>query len=156
MNDTQATLDYFVERHCAPQWRVFVGELVAEFHRQVDPDLAAGFFRQLGRRMARTLPLPKCETLEGLEAAINATLSEIDWGWVRLTMGERFLEVTHGAYPVVPITDVPAGDWLAPVLEGLYGEWLAGLSGDASLRAMTASLPGAPGEPIGLHYGRHD
>jgi hypothetical protein len=152
----RASLDYFTERHCAPQWRLFVGELVAEFYQQIEPDLAAGFFRQIGERMARARPLGRPDTLEGLEEAVNAALGEIDWGWARLQAGESAIEIAHGAYPFVATREPAPEAWLVPVLEGLYTEWLNATGGNTGFRATCPAPPAGPDEPVRLRYGRPD
>ena len=154
MSTMQVNLDYFTQRHCSTQWRLFVSELVREFHTQVDRDLASGFFRQVGRRMAAALPLGPCDTLEAVEQALNRVLGDMDWGWVRVREGERALELTHGAYPVVPIGEHGIDAWLVPLLEGAYTEWLTGLGGDPAFTAQCYEMPRAPVEAIRLRYGR--
>ena len=79
--------------------------------------------------MARSLPLRRCDNLEELEDDINAVLQGIDWGWVRIAETGRFIEITHGAYPVIP-QDENRRSWLVPLLEGVYTEWFGAQGGD--------------------------
>ena len=87
--------------------------------------------------MARLLPLRRCESLEELEEDINSVLEGIDWGWMRLREADAFIEITHGAYPLVP-QDENRRSWMVPILEGLYGGWLGEQGGDQSLLARLA------------------
>lgn len=152
----QVNLDYFTRRHCAPQWRAFVSELVGEFYDQVEVELAESFFRRLGGRMAKDLPLGAASSLEDLEKRINLRLDQIDWGWVRLRETDQAIEVAHGAYPVV----APAGDapdsWIVQVLEGLYTEWLNAIGGDDTLSARSTARPTSPMEIVRLAYRKHE
>ena len=67
-------------------------------------------------------------------------LEGIDWGWVRITETGGFIEITHGAYPLVP-QDEHRRSWLVPTLEGIYTEWMTGQGGDPSCSARLAETP---------------
>lgn len=129
--------------------------MFAEFEERVAPAEADQFLETLGARMARSFPLRQCESLEDLENDINAVLEDIDWGWARVIESEHFIEIVHGAYPVIP-QDEDRRSWLGPVLEGLYTEWLGEQGGDASLSARLAGEPAPLGAPLLFRYGRHE
>ena len=84
-------------------------------------DLSAQFDSLLARMqtpkavqgMARGLPLRRCESLEELEEDINAVLEGIDWGWSRIAESGRFIEIVHGAYPIIP-QDETRRSWVVP------------------------------------------
>src|SRR5262249_7022430 len=120
------SLSYYARQHCSRQWVYFLAAMFAEFER-VDPAEAEQFLETLGARMARSFPLRQCESLDDLEADINAILEDIDWGWARVSEGDHFIEIVHGAYPVIP-QDEERRSWLAPILEGLYSR-MAGRAG---------------------------
>ncbi|MGH7093135.1 MAG: cellulose biosynthesis protein BcsD, partial [Stellaceae bacterium] len=126
------------------------------FEERVDPVEADQFLEILGSRMARLLPLRRCDRLEELEEDINAVLEGIDWGWARIRESDAgYIEIVHGAYPLVP-QDEARRSWLAPTLEGLYTEWMRGQGGDETCRARVVEPPNEVGAPLTLHYGRHD
>jgi len=155
MDDVQANLSYFAEHSCSEQWRVFVSEMVGEFYDQVDRELAASFLTRVGTRMAQSMPLPECASLEDVETAINAILARIRWGWIRLEEAGRHIKVTHGAYPVVPMYQSAPEAWLVPFLEGVFTEWLNSLGGNTDFRALSTSTPANVWEPIEFLYGNH-
>ena len=66
-----------------------------------------------------------------------------------------FVEIVHGAYPVVP-QDEGRRSWLAPMLEGIYSEWLGAQGGDPSFTARLAEPPTRLGAPLTFRYARHE
>jgi hypothetical protein len=149
------SLNYYARQHCSRQWVYFLAAMFAEFEERVDPAEADQFLETLGARMARSFPLRQCESLEDLEADINAILEDIDWGWARVIEGDHFIEIVHGAYPVIP-QDPERRSWLAAIFEGLYTEWLGEQGGDASLTARLGDPRTPVGSPMLFRYGRHE
>lgn len=149
------SLRYFAQQHCARQWAHFIAAMFAEFEERVDPAEADQFLDTLGSRMAQSLPLRRCDSLEELEEDINAVLEGIDWGWVRIEEVGGFIEIEHGAYPLVP-QDETRRSWLAPTLEGLFTEWMTGQGGDPTCSARLTEAPGEIGAPMRFRYGRHE
>jgi hypothetical protein len=149
------SLRYYAQQHCARQWTHFIAAMFAEFEERVDPAEANQFLATVGSRMAHSLPLRRCDTLEELQDDVNAVLEGIDWGWVRISESTGYIEIVHGAYPVVP-QDERRPSWLGSALEGLYTEWMNGQGGDPSCSARLAGPPGEPGGPLRFRYGRHD
>lgn len=150
----EISLRYYAQQHCARQWAHFIAAMFAEFEERVDPVEADQFLEALGRRMARSLPLRRCDSLGDLEEDVNAVLEGIDWGWARIREDPNgYIEIVHGAYPLVP-QDETRRSWLAPALEGLYTEWMSGQGGDETCSARLAESPKAVGAPLILHYER--
>ena len=152
--EDRASLRYYRQQHCARQWAHFLAAMVAEFEERVDPVEADQFLETLGARMAQTLPLRRCDSLAELEDDINAVLEGIDWGWARIAEKGGYIEIVHGAYPVVA-QDETRRSWIAPILEGLYTEWMTEQGGDASCSARLTASPATFGAPLHFNYGRH-
>ena len=129
--------------------------MFSEFEERVDPGEADQFLEVLGLKMARLLPLRRCASLEELEEDINSVLEGIDWGWMRIREAGNFIEITHGAYPLVP-QDENRRSWMVPILEGLYTGWLAEQGGDPSFAARLVGQPRGTGALLTFRYGRHD
>jgi hypothetical protein len=112
----------------SPQWRAFLAAFAVELQVGAEPDEVRGFLRQIGRRMAEHLVLPKTETIEGLEAAMNEAWTRIEWGWVKLFPEDGGVRIVHGAYPNAfadPSNELwPLG--AAALMEGIYGQWMLG------------------------------
>ena len=155
LEDERISLHYYARQQCSRQSVHFMAAMFAEFEERVDPAEADQFLEAIGLKMARLLPLRKCESLEELEDDINSVLEGIDWGWMRIREGEGFIEITHGAYPLVP-QDENRRSWLVPILEGLYGGWLAEQGGDPSFTARLAGQPNGSGTLLAFRYGRHE
>jgi hypothetical protein len=76
--------------------------------------------------MAGIMILPKADTVEELEAAMNESWSRIEWGWVRLFPEDDGVRFVHGAYPNA-FSDPSNTVWpdgAAAVMEGVYGQWM--------------------------------
>jgi hypothetical protein len=155
LDEEVLSLQYYARQQCSRQWVHFMAAMFAEFEERVDATEANQFLEALGAKMARLLPLRRCESLEELEEDINSVLEGIDWGWMRLSEAASFIEITHGAYPLVPQND-NRRCWVIPILEGLYGGWLGEQGGDASLKARLSAKAVANGAALTFHYGRHD
>ena len=155
LDEELISLHYYARQQCSRQWVHFMAAMFAEFEERVDPAEADQFLEALGLKMARLLPLRRCDTLEELEDDINSVLEGIDWGWMRIGEKDAFIEITHGAYPLVP-QDEGRRTWLVPILEGLYGGWLAGQGGDPTFTARLAGPTRGNGGLLTFHYGRHE
>jgi len=155
LDEELLTLHYYARQQCSRQWVHFMAAMFAEFEERVSPAEADQFLEALGAKMAQLLPLRRCENLDELEEDINSVLEGIDWGWMRLREADAFIEITHGAYPLVP-QDEARRSWMAPILQGLYSVWLGEQGGDASLTARLFGKPEANGAALTFHYGRHD
>jgi hypothetical protein len=117
---------YHSVRSCSPQWRVFLSAFAVELNIGAEPAEVRGFLRQIGRRMADNMTLPKTDTVENLEAAMNEAWSDIEWGWVRLFPEDDAIRIVHGAYPNAfsDPSNVVWPDGAAAVMEGVYGQWM--------------------------------
>ena len=155
LNEEQLSLSYYARQQCSRQWVHFMAAMFAEFEERVDASEADQFLQAIGFKMGLLLPLRRCDSLEDLEEDINNVLEGIDWGWVRVRERGAFIEITHGAYPLVP-QDENRRSWLVPILEGLYGGWLAEQGGDSSFTARLLGMPKGSGTPLTFRYGRND
>ncbi|HEX3864800.1 MAG TPA: cellulose biosynthesis protein BcsD [Stellaceae bacterium] len=154
LDEELISLRYYAQQQCSRQWVHFLAGMFAEFEDRVDPMEADQFLETLGARMARSLPLRRCESLEELEDDINAVLEGIDWGWARVSENGRFVEITHGSYPIIPQDD-SRRSWMVPVLEGAYTEWFGAQGADPGFSARLVGHRRVPGAPFVFHYGRH-
>jgi hypothetical protein len=155
LNEEVISLNYYARQQCSRQWVHFMAAMFAEFEERVDAAEADQFLEALGFKMAKLLPLRRCASLAELEEDINNVLEGIDWGWTRIRETSNFIEITHGAYPLVP-QDENRRSWLVPVLEGLYGGWLGEQGGDASLTARLSDQSRGNGPLLTIRYGRHE
>src|SRR5262249_27772713 len=134
LEDELISLSYYARQQCSRQWVHFMAAMFAEVEERVDPPEAHQFLEAIGLKVARRLHLRNWACPEDVEDGINSVLEGIDWGWMRIREGEGFIEIPPGAYPLVP-QDESRRSWLVPILEGLYGGWLAEQGGDSSFTA---------------------
>jgi hypothetical protein len=155
VNDVQASLNYYAQRNCSEQWRVFLSEMISEFYDQVDSGMAESFFHRVGTRLAQALPLPPCGSLDEVATGLNRLFDQLEWGWVEVREAGSHIQIVHGAYPVVPMYQNAPEAWILPVLEGAYTEWFRSLGGQPELQAKVVNPPESPFFPVELSYGRH-
>jgi hypothetical protein len=151
----QISLDYYARQQCSRQWVHFMAAMFAEFEERVDASEADQFLQAIGFKMGLLLPLRRCDSLEDLEEDINNVLEGIDWGWVRVRERGAFIEITHGAYPLVPQNE-SRRNWLVPILEGLYGGWFGHQGGEPTFTARHTGGPRGNGALLTFSYGRHE
>jgi hypothetical protein len=155
LDEDLISLHYYARQQCSRQWVHFMAAMFAEFEERVDPGEADQFLEALGLKMARLLPLRRCASLEELEDDMNSVFEGIDWGWTRIREAESFIEITHGAYPLVP-QDESRRSWLVPILEGLYSGWFGEQGGDTSFTARLSGEPRGAGTLLTFRYGRNE
>ena len=132
-------LQYYERITCSPQWLEFNRALAAELGAGLPPaELRALFFR-IGERVAQSMPVPRCDTLEQLQAAFNARWESIGWGFAALQDNGEHLHITHACSPLAIAFGEPSvDDWAVGFLEGAYQAWFVaqGLPSTLFVRAM--------------------
>lgn len=136
-------------------WRPFLRALADEVDDAGGAEGRDALLREVGRRLARSHPLPAASRVDVLELEINDALAALGWGRASLAVSEadRALMIDHVGLPGVGGAGDPPGTWLSAVLEGVYEVWMAALPGaDPSLgvRRVRATAGGS----VLLRYGR--
>lgn len=120
----QGSLNYLLSRPVDGRWGGLLKALADELAAQMPATEIRAFFAVLGRRWARSMPLPPIADLKELETAINTSLAAVDWGWVRVRDLGSSVELQHSCAPLRSAFGVDALPWAPGLLEGLYSEWL--------------------------------
>lgn len=118
---------YYTQRHCSPQWRLFLELIFDELLNNAGQEESSGFWRHIGSRMALEMPIGECATLETLQQSINDRLSELDWGYTNLRADNEKIHICHSACPAPGATQERIEISLlamSALLEGLYKGWL--------------------------------
>lgn len=152
--DELLTLQSYAGQSCARQWRTFLAAMFAEFHELGDAKQLEALMTRVGSRLADTLPLPVCATLEELEAAMNRVWEEMDWGRIRLDESGPYVVITHVGFPLFDAEGKLTRLFLGNILQGVYTRWFAAQGGDPQLVAHCIHKRAAATEPLELHYGR--
>ena len=138
------------------RWHGFLRALAEEIDITAGAAARDALLRNVGLRMARLMPLPITESLDGLTIEANDILSAIGWGSVSVTVSEadRCLVITHRGLPRLGAAGDPPGAWLSALLEGLYEGWMGQQPGSApGLTARRQPIQSA--DEIVLRYGRN-
>ena len=148
------TLSYLARRGVSGQWRDFLRALVETLDSHLDVASRDSLLRAVGARIAAQSPLPGCANLAELEGRMNDELARIEWGYVAISLDtdDRALLISHFAPPIIATAADPSGGWVAAVVEGLLGAWLASQQGaHASLSPRRLAMAPAM---ITLRYGQ--
>jgi len=134
----QGSLNYFLSRPTEGRWAGLLRALAEELAAQMSAAEIRAFFAILGRRWARSMPLPKGGGLADFEQAANAVFSRADWGWVRIRDLGNSVEIQHSCSPLRGAFGLDAMEWASGLLEGVYEEWLReqGAERDLALRQV--------------------
>jgi hypothetical protein len=136
------------------QWRGFLLAMACELDAIMPARSRDRLLRAVGMRMAQMRPVPPAASMEALQIEMNEILAELGWGSVRLDVAgsERGLLLTHSGLPRLGVAGHPPGTWLAAVLEGIYGGWMASQPG--SEPSLAVELQGAAdAATLELKYG---
>jgi hypothetical protein len=141
----QLNVAVWSSRGSSHQWPSLVVALAAELSEGGRPEAARRFLRQVGRRMAFSTPLPKAETLQDMEDAINWAWAAHDWGWVRLFAHEEDVRIIHGGWPELSGTPGAEAwaDTAAAILEGVYAAWFEAQGSPLTLTEQVHGRVGA-------------
>jgi hypothetical protein len=149
MNDPDLILDYYQRTSCSVQWMEFSRALGAELSLGLPADEIRRLFYRIGERLARAMPVERCNTLDELQNAFNARWSAIDWGFSELQETDEHLRITHACSPLAMAFGPEATEWAAGFFEGAYQDWFATQGIPTSLRVQTdAARDGAGAAPL--------
>ena len=136
-------------------WRPFLRGFAEELDSLAGTDGRDDMLRGIGRRMSRMMPLPPVYDLGTLEIEMNDALGALGWGEVRLVLleGERLLQIVHSGLPRIGSLGTPPGQWLSPLLEGMYDGWLAQQPGHSPVLSARRQNGGRL-DLVVMNYGR--
>jgi hypothetical protein len=154
MEAMNEVLDHFERRACSPQWLAFNRGLAAELSAGLPPEDLHQLFFRIGESVARTLPVPPCDTLSELEAQFNSRWDGIDWGYSTLREEPDALVIRHACSPLAMAFGADASAWTTGFLEGAYQNWLGNQRMPASLRVRAQPVAAQPAAVIELRLSR--
>lgn len=106
------------------QWAPLLQALALELDCQLDLDSIRTLMRQLGSRIAQSMPLPQLDTLDELAQAMNQHWHTLGWGEVSLHDAGQALQLQHRHAPFTAVFGLAAQAWADAILEGVYAVWL--------------------------------
>ena len=117
------TLDVVAKRSCTPQWRAFMAALATTLSEIAGEELALRILVGVGAGIAKEQPVPACNSLADLKAAMNVALAALDWGQVDINETDKALEFVVVGYPYFEGVDAQTA--FAATLEAVLDGWLA-------------------------------
>ena len=146
------TLVVAARRSCTPQWRAFMGALATTLSEVAGDELALRILAGVGAAIAKQQPVPACNSLADLKAAMNATLSALDWGEVEIYEADKALEFVVVGYPL--FDGVEAQTAFAAILEALLDGWLSAQASRPGLAMRLVERGSGVYPPLVFRYER--
>lgn len=132
-------ITYLENQRRDAQWGVFLKALVHELSSSLGSDQTHQLLLNAGMRVGQSMALPKCDSIEQMEAAANRIWSSLGWGVVSFTERRDWLEICHEGAPLDP----PSPDAFAAFLEGVYQQWFVALGAGAQLQVRRHEIAGS-------------
>lgn len=143
MTLTDSLLGYYERNACSPQWLEFNRGLALELSAGLPPEEIRALFKRVGNHMASAMPVPRCDSLQELQAGFNARWESIAWGFCTLREEEEFLEIAHACSPLAMAFGPASSAWTSGLFEGAYQAWFAA-QGLPSVLRVSADEPATP------------
>lgn len=147
-------LSYYERRTCSAQWMEFNRAFAAELSAGLPPEDIRQLFRRIGERIAQSLPVERCDTVEQLRAGFNARWNAIDWGFATLREEADHLRIVHACSPLAMAFGPDTEDWAAGFFEGAYQTWFAAQGTPPELRVQAEAAPADGSSQVMLRLGR--
>lgn len=155
MITTTSLFGYYERITCSPQWLDFNRAMAAELSAGLPPEENRRLFSRIGERVAQSLPVARCGTLDELQTAFNARWESIDWGFVTLEESAGELTIAHACSPLAMAFGPDTADWTAGFFEGAYQAWFNAQGSPSELKVRADVAPAADGLPtVALKLGR--
>jgi hypothetical protein len=154
MTDQDPILAYYERITCSAQWMEFNRAMAAELSAGLPPEEIRLLFRRIGERVAKALPVARCDTLDELRWHFNARWEAIDWGFATLVEDDEHLRITHDCSPLATAFGPQAQDWASGFFEGAYQVWFAAQGTPPGLRVRAQAQPAAAPSQVLLRLGR--
>ena len=146
------TLVVAAKRSCPPQWRAFMEALASTLSEIAGDELGLRVLAGVGAAIAKQQPVPSCNSLVDLKAAMNVTLAALDWGQVDIYEADKALEFVVVGYPY--FEGVEAQTAFAAILEALLEGWLGGQASRPGLAMHLVERGSGVYPPLVFRYER--
>lgn len=140
---TTELLQHLALERIPAQWAAFLSLLGAELSAELPADELRQFLVRLGEAFARERPLPPCDDIPALEAAINSVWAGMQWGYASVADAGQHMTVTHRACPLPAAMQIDT-DIAGGFLQGVYDVWLHAAGAPAELGLSQLSANGVP------------
>lgn len=155
MISTDAILEYHEKTNRSAQWEGFNQAFASVISTRLPSEEICKLFFRIGSRMAQTLPVARCDTLDELQIAFNARLQTIGWGFSSLHVQGEHLYISHACSPLAESFGPASGpEWTSSFFEGVYQTWFESQGVTAGLRVCAEAMSEPSSSQILLKFGR--
>lgn len=142
------SIEYLVARTSRESAEPALRAIAAELELQIPSGQLRSLAYMAGRRFGSQRSIGDIKTLADFDAAANAILSELDWGWVRIEEASGAVDILHGCAPLMRWFGESALNWSPGFFEGVYAEWMRQLGAGGRLDVREIVTPGTVGEVL--------
>ncbi|MFZ4054596.1 MAG: cellulose biosynthesis protein BcsD [Polynucleobacter sp.] len=136
-------IDYRIQRQSARQWRSLLAATAHGLCKQFELKNPKIVMHSIGIQFGSQTPLPECETIADLQAAMCSVWQDMDWGRVELEENDGVLNIIHHGSTNGNLLNTAYGMetplWVTGFLEGTYQKWLSGMGAGDTLRVRQIS-----------------
>ena len=155
MISTDALLQYHEKTNRSAQWGGFNQAFASVIITRLPSEEICKLFFRIGSRMAQTLHVARCDTLDELQIAFNARLQAIGWGFSSLYVRGEYLYISHACSPLEGSFGPASGpEWTASFFEGVYQTWFESQGVTAGLRVCAETMSKPSSSQILLKFGK--
>jgi len=152
-SDASSAVAFLLEERISGQWVHFLGAFSAEMQSQLSAEEYRELLRSMGARFGSTIDVGTQDTVEALQASINAQLRKIQWGYCNLADNGAQLVIEHHLSPLPKALDTDAV-LASGFLEGMYEQWFHAAGAERTLTVKVLPEETGPARAV-FQFGRH-
>ncbi len=151
--DASSEVTFLLEERISGQWVNFLSAFSAEMQSQLSADEYRELLRGMGARLSTSVDIGTQDTVEALQASINAQLRKMRWGCCHLTDNGAQLVIEHHWSPLPVALNVDPV-LASGFLEGMYEQWFHAAGAERTLTVKVKPDATNPARAV-FQFGRH-
>ena len=155
MISTDALLEHHEKTNRSAQWEGFNQAFASVISTGLPSEEICHLFFRIGSRMAQTIHVERCDTLDELQIAFNTRLQAIGWGFSSLYVQGEYLFISHACSPLEgSFGPASSPEWTASFFEGVHQTWFESQGVTAGLRVCAETMNEPSSSQILLKFGK--
>lgn len=152
-SDAPSAVEFLLDERISGQWVGFLSAFSAEMQSQLSEDEYRELLRSMGARFSTQIDVGVQDTVEALEASINAHLGKMRWGFCKLQDSGTQLVIEHHWSPLPKALGIDAA-LASGFLEGMYEQWFQTAGAEQTLTVKLQPEETNPTRAV-FQFGRH-